>query len=68
MNYKIKYITRGAGVKFNGHYLFFFKLLNWFDNGNGNWGYGVVQIGMRHLFFVGNDGVSIFFIPKLRHG
>ncbi len=62
MSDNIKYITRGAGVVFNGRRLFFFKLLNWFDNENGNWGYGLFQIGTRHLFFVGDAGEWLFFI------
>jgi len=64
----MNYVTQGKSVFFMGKRLFFFKLLNWFDNGPHNWGYGIFQIGTRHLFFIGSDGVSIFFIPKLRHG
>lgn len=28
------------------------------------WGVGIVQIGNRHLFYVGHSGVSIFFIGR----
>lgn len=31
-----------------------------------HWGAGVIQIGHRHLFFVGNAGVSILFVGRTR--
>lgn len=30
------------------------------------WGYGLLQIGSRHLFFVGHSGVSILFIGETK--
>lgn len=28
------------------------------------WGFGILQIGNRHLFFVGNTGIRAFFLGR----
>lgn len=59
----------------NGHMsrrpYFYFKAINWFNyflvsEPNRVWGYGILQCGSRHLFFVGFCGVSIFYIGKTK--
>lgn len=67
----VPYITAFKSVYFMGRRLFGVKLINCFHRDYGdrvNFGFGILQINTRHLFFIGNDGVSIFFIPKLNHG
>lgn len=42
-----------------------FKWFNCFNRVNSifhTWGFGIIQIGRRHLFYVGSNGVSILFI------
>jgi hypothetical protein len=46
------------------------KNYKWFNAMNLNlssghfWGFGLLQIGRRHLFFIGNVGISILFIGE----
>lgn len=34
------------------------------NDGDHWWGFGLLQIGRRHLFFVGHCGVSLLFIGQ----
>jgi hypothetical protein len=36
-----------------------------FVNGVHCWGFGILQIGRRHLFYIGSSGVSIGFIGRI---
>ena len=47
-----------------GTYWSLFNLFNRVSNQGHFWGFGVLQIGSRHLFFIGSEGVSILFIGK----
>lgn len=46
----------------------YFKLFNCFNyylvDGPHCWGFGLLQFGSRHLFFVGFCGVSILYIGR----
>lgn len=67
----VPYVTAFRSVRVFGRRLFGVKLINCFYRDYGesvNFGFGLIQINMRHLIFIGNDGVSLFFIPKLNHG
>lgn len=67
----VPYLTAVKTVRLFGRSLFCMKLVNCFYHDYGdrlNFGFGLVQVNHRHLIFYGNDGFSLFFIPKLNHG
>ena len=37
-----------------------------FADGTHAWGFGVIQIGHRHLFHIGHGGVSLLFTGQTR--
>ena len=45
-----------------------FKFYNLFNNitkcGEHFWGFGLIQLGQRHLFYIGDAGLKLFFINK----
>jgi hypothetical protein len=48
----------------------FLKLINLFNRENPDnsddhwWGFGLLQVNQRHLFYIGHSGISIFWIGK----
>jgi hypothetical protein len=34
-------------------------------DGDHYWGFGLLQIGHRHLFYVGHSGVSVLFVGRV---
>ena len=34
-------------------------------DGNHFWGFGILQVGHRHLFYIGHSGISIAFIGRI---
>jgi hypothetical protein len=45
-----------------------FKLFNLFNHRakcGHYWGVGIIQVGQRHLFYIGDSGLSILFLRKI---
>ena len=56
----------GKVFKMFGKYCKLWNLFNRNSTIGHHWGIGVLQIGHRHLFFVGTAGVSIVFFGRTR--
>ena len=65
----LEWFNANAGFRkskiFGQHWKFF----NLFRRVNANmniWGVGLLQIGNRHLFYIGSNAFSIFFLGKTK--